>query len=97
MKGKYVGENNGNWKGGEIELKCEWCGKSYKVKRHKKNTSRFCSRKCYSKWKSQEMTGSGNHMYGISLFRTEKQKRKASEDNKGEKNYFYGKSKEKST
>ena len=43
-----TGENNSNWKGGEIKRKCEICGKEFIVARSriKDNTGKYCSYKC---------------------------------------------------
>jgi hypothetical protein len=41
-------ENNPNFKGGDIELTCQWCGEKFKVFRWRTNR-KFCSHACYAK------------------------------------------------
>ena len=52
--GKYVGENNHNWRGGLISLQCAMCNTT--IQRHpsliKKNN--FCSRVCWSLYRKDD-------------------------------------------
>jgi len=50
--------------------KCTKCGtlfhmKEYSKKRYKRNHGFFCSRDCYSKYKSIAISGENNHQYGL--------------------------------
>lgn len=45
---------------GRVTLECEICGEDYSEKHAKKDSSRFCSRECAGKWKSQAYSGEGN-------------------------------------
>lgn len=45
------GKDNNFWKGGQIELKCEICGKEFKVDLHRKDIARFCSVECRNRFK----------------------------------------------
>lgn len=45
---------------GRVTLECEICGEEYSEKHAKKDSSRFCSRECAGKWKSQAYSGEGN-------------------------------------
>lgn len=44
LTGKLVGESNPNWKGGDIEKLCVWCGELYSVRSGSK--AKYCSNKC---------------------------------------------------
>ena len=39
-------KNNPNWKGGKIIKICPICGKGFKIFNYRKETARYCSRKC---------------------------------------------------
>jgi len=52
-KEKMKGEKNPSWKGGKIEIECEWCGDTKKVTPAKKS-QRFCSTECYMYWLSEK-------------------------------------------
>lgn len=45
---------------GRVMLECESCGEEYSEKHAKKDTSRFCSRECSDRWKSEAYQGEGN-------------------------------------
>jgi 5-methylcytosine-specific restriction endonuclease McrA len=45
---------------GRVTLECEFCGEEYSEKHAKKDSSRFCSRECDGKWKSEAYAGEGN-------------------------------------
>jgi len=51
------GENGPAWKGGDVKLHCEVCGKEFEVKPGLANTARFCSRKCMGLWRTENMRG----------------------------------------
>lgn len=106
MRKHFKHERNPNFKGGDIELTCQWCGEKFKVyrwwtfrkfcskecynsarrfrqgvkarratyicdycgktfylKRRIKSNHRFCSNKCKAKWQSQHFTGTNNPFY----------------------------------
>jgi len=55
-------ERHPRWKGGNIEIKCSWCGKpilrsNYEANHHK---NFYCSTVCEGKWKSEHIKGK-NH------------------------------------
>lgn len=45
---------------GRVTLECEVCGEEYQEKHAKKSTTRFCSRECAGRWKSEAYSGEGN-------------------------------------
>jgi len=51
------GENNPSWNGGNIVKVCEQCGGEFEVQPSRKDRSRFCSRECHGKWKSDNQNG----------------------------------------
>lgn len=57
------GENNPNWRGGNIIKRCELCGTEYEIKRNLTGRNRFCSYKCYHIWQSGNMRGEKNHRH----------------------------------
>lgn len=68
-------ENNWNWKGGQVHLKCKLCGKDYLKDKCQAKRSKFCSHSCKAKFLH---TGSKNSNWkgGISK---EKDRLKSSE------------------
>jgi len=56
----HVGENSPTWDGGDIELKCEFCGGAYKRVPARADSSRFCSRECRGEWRSENRSGDNN-------------------------------------
>ena len=46
-----------NYQGGKITKICEVCKKDFKVILSRKNTSKFCCKKCEGKWKSENLRG----------------------------------------
>lgn len=58
-----TGENSVFWNGGQISNTCEHCGGEYKIKRSKKDSSRFCSRECLYAWVSQNKSGKNSHAW----------------------------------
>ena len=55
-------------------VKCEVCGRNFKVISSRVKTAKFCSRKCTSKWRSQTYKGKGNPRYGCHLSKETKHK-----------------------
>lgn len=55
-----IGENSPNYKYGKITLICQYCNNEYKVTLFRKNISKFCSRKCHSKWMKENQVGNKN-------------------------------------
>lgn len=51
-KGKYQGKENPHWKGGEIEIVCEVCGKKGHASRTniRNGYGKFCSKRCSAIW-----------------------------------------------
>lgn len=54
--GKY-GENHPKWKGGEVKIICEICGKEKDVQPYqiKMGNGRFCSSRCFGIWNNKHM------------------------------------------
>ena len=50
------GENHHNYKPG-VKLVCKQCGGEYEVKPYMEDKSRFCSRECTDKWRSENCRG----------------------------------------
>lgn len=57
---KQTGEESRAWKGGKVEIECETCGETRKVKRVEQDKSRFCSQDCMLEWRSKAFTGEGH-------------------------------------
>jgi hypothetical protein len=55
-----TGEEHPNSKE-SVELECEFCGKVYLVNPHKKDRSRFCSKKCDAQWRSENLSGENSY------------------------------------
>jgi len=60
-----IGANHPSWKGGEIKLKCDYCGVEISVepwilKRHKHH---FCSKRCKGKWLSEAISGEKHRLW----------------------------------
>lgn len=55
--GYNIGRANPSWKGGKIKKFCLICGREYLARRNKVETSKFCSTKCYAKWRSENLRG----------------------------------------
>jgi len=95
MKIYGKGENNPNWKGGKVVVKCANCGKEiYRMPCHiKKHIRLFCNMTCYSEWRKQNLKGEANSFYG--KHHSKETKEKISSINKarnysGENNPNYG-------
>jgi len=45
----YKGESNPNWRGGNLERICKWCGRTFNVSRRviNRGDGKFCSYRCY--------------------------------------------------
>jgi len=52
MKGKYIGKNACNWKGGKVKISCKNCGKEKYIRpaEIKKGNGKFCSCRCTGIW-----------------------------------------------
>lgn len=59
---QLIGEKSANWRGGPIEKQCEFCGKTMHAARGRMESGRgrFCSRDCYCRWYSANLSGE-NH------------------------------------
>lgn len=44
---EFSKENSSQWKGGLVTLICIYCGKKFKVKPHRKDIAKYCSKKCH--------------------------------------------------
>lgn len=60
-KERQVGKDNPGYR--RIEKECKFCGKIYEVKRYEKDSSKFCSRECHSKWKSENLRGEKSYAW----------------------------------
>jgi len=47
-KEHITGSNNPNWRGGEVRLLCEECGKAFFVRAYRSGNARFCSISCHT-------------------------------------------------
>lgn len=48
-----------------VEIQCEYCGETvWKRQKKKRNEHEFCSKECYHKWQSEELSGENSHAYG---------------------------------
>ena len=56
------GEKGSNWKGGLITKKCDECGKDFNS--HPHLNQKFCSKKCASKYISENLNGKNHPNYG---------------------------------
>lgn len=72
--GKYMsknntGENSNSWKGGDIEITCDYCMKIYTtaISKYNSYTNHFCSRGCLSLWMSDNLSGENSHNYNPNL------------------------------
>lgn len=54
------GQNSPIWKGGPVEVKCQYCGKVKKVNRAYALVFKHCSYRCYGKAQKQSSRGSNN-------------------------------------
>lgn len=55
QKQKYCSQKcSGKERTSRIKKKCEWCEKTYETRSIRKDTSRFCSRKCLNNWLSSD-------------------------------------------
>lgn len=59
MKKFFVKENHMGWIGGEIKIKCLICNKEFTAcnARVSNGNGRFCSQKCYGKWRKENIVG----------------------------------------
>ena len=51
----YQGEKSPKYS--QVEVRCEWCGKSFKTYQCLKDEARFCSKRCRNDWQSDMMKG----------------------------------------
>ncbi len=64
-----VGEKSRRWKGGEVRLECEQCGKPFlRAPSHLRQRA-FCGRECYFQWRREWAHGknAGNWQGGLSF------------------------------
>jgi len=68
---QYSGEDHPRWNGGLVELKCEICGDTYKVKQTRSDKSKFCSSQCFGEYFSDEYSRENHYNWkgGISFYR----------------------------
>ena len=67
LESTKIPENNPNWRGGKIELICQWCGKKYFRNKHQINKSKYCCQLCHNK-------ANGNNLKGTHILEKTKQK-----------------------
>jgi len=54
-----------------VSVECEWCGADFRVKRHRADDARFCTRECKGEWQSENRSGENSHMWEGGLVTTE--------------------------
>lgn len=56
------GEQHPSWKGGKVEVECEWCGEEKHIDPHEASEyeAHFCDWECAGKWRSENFTGENN-------------------------------------
>lgn len=54
------GSNHPRYKGGKVELTCEWCGGKYKVDPYREEGSKYCSKECATKALHDKVSGESN-------------------------------------
>ena len=52
-KENFTGQNNPNYKNGNVIKICEYCNEEYDVPYHRKDITKFCSVECKNKWQSE--------------------------------------------
>lgn len=57
LSANKAGEDSPSWKGGQVQVKCEYCGGGYNVVSSLEEESRFCSIGCKAKWQSENFVG----------------------------------------
>lgn len=55
-----TGPKNAKWAGGKVDLKCQWCGKTFTTPQYRKKIAKFCSQSCLGKFK---FTGEKNPLW----------------------------------
>lgn len=77
VHGILIGENHPKYKP-RLKLNCEYCGKViYRLASDiAKNKNTFCSIECRDKWKSENLRGENNPLYGVTHERWTSAKRK---------------------
>lgn len=48
---------------GRVDIECDICGDEFNVKHARKDTRRFCSDECHTKWRKEAYSGENNHNY----------------------------------
>ena len=61
-------QDHPNYKGGLIALICKECKKRFKIHNYRKDTAKYCSKRCLSKYMLKIYKGKNNPMYGIHRF-----------------------------
>lgn len=86
-QGMRKGENQSKWKGGDIEIECDYCHEHKMINRSKYNQSlktnskMFCDSVCMGKWRSENIIGTNSPVFGIT--RSDESKLKQSISRKG--------------
>ena len=66
------GGNNANWQNKITKMVCKCCGKEFYVKESilKRGRGKFCSKECYDKWQSENLSGENSPAWqgGLSFF-----------------------------
>lgn len=60
----FSGQNNPNWKGGDVLKKCEICDLYYEIRKSHAHKRRTCSIKCHAVLKSKEKSGENHPLFG---------------------------------
>jgi hypothetical protein len=58
-----IGKDSSHWKGGKLTTKCKQCGNEFEVyqKILDKGCGKFCCKKCYSNWQSENCIGANSN------------------------------------
>jgi hypothetical protein len=62
----WKAQNNPRWCGGDIEVRCNYCGKNIKREQNELDRYRyhFCNTICYSEWQLMNKSGENHSQYG---------------------------------
>lgn len=59
-KGRFSGESSPRWKGGKMSKICTFCNKIFYIELHRKETAKFCCKKCHNDSRKSEKSEQNN-------------------------------------